>query len=54
MPEAETKDPLIELDTSGESVDVEVKDDKPAVTEVKEDVKKEDVKPEVKVEEEKA
>ena len=53
MPEAETKDPLIELDTSGASVDVEVKDDKPAVTEVKEDVKKEDVKPEVKVEEKK-
>ena len=53
MPEAETRDPLIELDTSGASVDVEVKDDKPAVTEVKEDVKKEDVKPEVKVEEKK-
>ena len=41
MPEAETRDPLIELDTSGASVDVEIKDDKPAVTEVKEDVKKE-------------
>jgi len=53
MPEAETRDPLIELDTSGASVDVEIKDDKPAVTEVKEDVKKEDVKPEVKVEEKK-
>ena len=56
MPEAETKDPLIELDTSGASVDVEIKDDKAAITEVKEDVKpevKEDVKPEVKVEEEK-
>ena len=56
MPEAETKDPLIELDTSGASVDVEIKDDKPAITEVKEDVKpevKEDVKPEVKVEEKK-
>ena len=35
MPEAETKDPLIELDTSGASVDVEIKDDKPAITEVK-------------------
>ena len=46
MPETQSKDPLIELDTSGASVDVEVKDDKPAITEVKEDVK-----PELKVEE---
>ena len=52
MPEAETKDPMVELDVSGDSVDVELKE-KPAVTEVKEDVKKEDVKPEVKVEEKK-
>ena len=47
MPEAETKDPMVELDVSGDSVDVELKE-KPAVTEVKEDVK-----PEVKVEEKK-
>ena len=51
MPEAEVKDPMVDLDTTGDAVDVELKEK--AATEVKEDVKKEDVKPEVKVEEKK-
>jgi len=39
MPEAQSKDPLIELDTSGASVDVELKEDKNSVVEVKEETK---------------